>query len=138
MMIKSVILRCDPDRAFALFTEHAGLWWPAGRRHTEDESSTIRMERSGRFFERAEDGTEIELGIVRVFDPPARLVLDWFTGSGRDTPTLVDVRFEAAGDGTRVTVTHDMGTAAADIFCSNLAAYERSWDLVLGAVAGYA
>ena len=69
MIIKSVFLRCDPGRAFALFTEHAGLWWPAQRRHTRDAASTIRMEAGGRFFERANDGAEVELGVVRLYEP---------------------------------------------------------------------
>jgi hypothetical protein len=65
MITRSVVLRCTPERAFALFTEHAGAWWPTERRHTQDASSEIRLEPHGRFFERASDGTEVELGVVR-------------------------------------------------------------------------
>jgi hypothetical protein len=28
MILKSVVLRCGAERAFELFTEHAGEWWP--------------------------------------------------------------------------------------------------------------
>jgi hypothetical protein len=137
-MIRTVTLACDPARAFALFTEHAGQWWPEERRHTADSASTIRMEASGRFYERAEDGTEVELGVVRVFDPPAHLALDWFPGSGKLHPTHVDIRFEAVAAGTLVTVTHEAGAAPADLFSRNQTGYDRSWELVLAAIADYA
>jgi Activator of Hsp90 ATPase homolog 1-like protein len=135
MIKRSVVLPCRPERAFALFTEHAGEWWPAERRHTKDAASTICIEATGRFFERAQDGTEVELGVVRLFEPTGRLVLDWYPGTGRTNPTQVDVRFEAVAEGTRVTVTHGPGTAGADLFGRNAAAYDRSWDLVLTSLA---
>ena len=135
MIVRSVDLRCSPERAFALFTERAGEWWPADRRHTEDERSAIRIEPSGRFFERASDGTEVDLGVVRLFEPPARLLLDWYPGTGSESPTEVDIRFEAVDGGTRVTVTHDIGAASPDVFSRNAPAYGRSWDSVFSALA---
>ena len=135
MIIKSVVLRCDPERAFALFTEHAGLWWPAERRHTKDAGSMIRMEASGRFFERANDGAEVELGVVQLFEPGNRLLLDWYPGTGPANPTQVRVTFESIDEGTRVTVHHGPGPAGADTFGRNAPAYVRSWDMVLAALA---
>jgi len=135
MIVKSVVLACDPGRAFALFTEHAGLWWPAGRRHTADAGSTIRMEASGRFFERSNDGTEVELGVVRHFEAASRMVLDWYPGTGRENPTRVEITFEAADGGTRVTVHHGPGSAGSVDFGRNASAYDRSWDAVLAAAA---
>lgn len=137
MIVKSVILACDPDRAFTLFTEQAGLWWPAARRHSNDANSTIRMEAAGRFYERSRDGTEVELGVVRQFEPARRLLLDWYPGTGPDFPTRVEITFEALDGGTKVTVRHDRGAADPAVFESNASAYERSWSLVLAAVAAY-
>jgi hypothetical protein len=65
MIVKSVVLRCDPERAFLLFTERAGQWWPADRRHTGDPASTIRIEATGRFYERASDGTECDIICIK-------------------------------------------------------------------------
>jgi hypothetical protein len=138
MIIKSVVLACHPERAFTLFTEHAGLWWPAERRHTQDSASIIRIEAAGRFFERASDGTEVELGVVQRFEPSTRLLLDWYPGTGRTHPTQVDVRFEAVDGGTRVTVHHSAGAAGADAFERNAPAYARSWDAVLAALSNHA
>lgn len=137
MIVKSVVLACDPGRAFALFTEQAGLWWPAGRRHSKDPNSTIRMEATGRFFERSNDGTEVELGVVRHFEPARRLLLDWYPGTGPESPSQVEITFEAADGGTRVTVRHRQGSAGSAAFEGNAPAYDRSWDQVLAAAASH-
>jgi uncharacterized protein YndB with AHSA1/START domain len=138
MIVKTVELSCEPERAFHLFTERAGEWWPSDRRHTEDDASTIRIEREGRFYERAADGTEVQLGRVRRFEPPHRLALDWFPGTGSAHPTFVEVEFEPVAGGTRVTVTHGAGAAPTATFDANARGYERSWLLVLNALAGAA
>ena len=137
MIAKTVILRCPPGRAFTIFTEKAGAWWPDDLRHTNVAASVIRIQASGRFFERANDGTEVELGVVRVFEPASRLVIDWFPGSGSEHPTQVEIRFEPAAGGTLVTISHDAGTAGIDIFSKNASRYARSWDRVLACVARY-
>lgn len=137
MIDKSVILACGPERAFELFTERAGLWWPAARRHSKDPKSTIRMEATGRFYERSRGGTEVELGAVRQFEPGKRLVLDWYPGTGPESPTQVEITFEPVGGGTKVTVRHDRGAADEALFGRNAAAYDRSWGLVLASAAAF-
>jgi len=134
MIRKSVVLPCSPERAFALFTEEAGQWWPADKRHTEDSASVIRIEASGRFFERASDGTEVTLGVVRHFEPAQRLVLDWYPGTGEADATQVEVRFEPVEGGTRVTVMHDLGAASVETFARNAPTYDRNWGPVLAAL----
>ena len=131
MIVKTVVLRCDCDRAFKLFTEHAGEWWPAERRHTKDATSTIRMEQSGRFYERATDGRVVELGVVREWAPNARLMLDWYPGTGPSFPTQVEVTFAPVDGGTLVTIKHSEGAAGFERFSVNVAAYDTSWNLVL-------
>ncbi len=120
-----------------LFTEHASQWWPVERRHTKDAASAIRIEPSGRFFERARDGTEAELGVVRQFVPASRLVLDWYPGTGRQNPTQVEVAFEAIEAGTRVTITHGPGSAPIELYTRSAPIYGPSWDLVLAALVRY-
>lgn len=134
VVVKRAELACSPTRAFSLFTEHAGAWWPADRRHTNDAASTVRIEASGRFYERANDGTEVELGIVREFVPARRLVLDWYPGTGPTAPTRVEVTFVASDVGTSVTVRHGPGIAGDELFTKRVSAYDRSWDLVLAAL----
>jgi uncharacterized protein YndB with AHSA1/START domain len=132
---KTVLLACPPERAFRLLTEDAGAWWPSDRRHTRDPKSLITIESGGRFYERATDGTEVELGVVRVFDPPRRLVLDWYPGTGPAEPTHVEILLMPEGAGTRVHLAHRAGPHSADAYAKKVAAYERSWTLVFAAWA---
>ena len=99
MIDKSVVLPCGPDRAFALFTDEISRWWPPERRHTSDPSSQITLSAAGAFLERAADGTTLDLGLVRVWEPPARLVLDFYPGTDPEHPTAVEIVFSPEGDG---------------------------------------
>jgi uncharacterized protein YndB with AHSA1/START domain len=133
MIEKTLLLACPPERAFALLTEEAGQWWPPDRRHTRDPESSIVIEPLGRFYERAGDGTEVELGVVRVFEPPRRLVLDWYPGTGPAEPTHVEILLVPEGACTRVHLTHRAGPLSAESYAKKAAAYERSWTLVFAA-----
>lgn len=128
---KSVFLPLDPAAAFELFTEHAGEWWPEERRHTKDPESEIAILATGRFFERSRAGVEVELGRVREWAPPHRLVLDFYVASGPDAPTDVTITFTAEGDGTRVTVDHRPTAASARIWTERAPRYAASWERVL-------
>ena len=65
IVVKSVTLPLAPAAAFDLFTQRIAEWWPPDRRHTPDPRSEIFLLASGRFYERARDGREVELGLVR-------------------------------------------------------------------------
>lgn len=138
MIQKTLLLPCSLERAFALLTEEAGTWWPSDRRHTTDPKSAIHIEAGGRFYERACDGSEVELGIVRVFEPPRRLVLDWYPGTGPAAPTHVEIVLAPEGDRTRVRLIHRAGPSSADSYAEKATAYERSWTLVFAAWLGAA
>jgi uncharacterized protein YndB with AHSA1/START domain len=138
MITKTVRLACSSEKAFALFTEHASEWWPASRRHTQDVESSIRMVAGGRFWEQGRDGREVELGRVRIWDPPRRLVLDFFVGTDAEHPTEVTATFEPEGDGTRVTIDHRPTPASELLWRSRASVFEQSWTQVLEALAGAA
>lgn len=135
MIEKSAFLRCPPARAFSLFTERASDWWPETLRHTTDPRSEIAMLAEGRFYERAANGVEVELGRVTVWEPPARLILDFYPGTDAAHPTEVVVRFTATDGGTRVVVEHGPKAESADLWAAGAAAFERAWDLLLPGLA---
>jgi uncharacterized protein YndB with AHSA1/START domain len=136
---RSVVLPCGQVAAFALFTERASDWWPPGRRHTGDDESAVLLTPGGRFWERARDGREVELGRVLEWESPARLVLDFFPGTDADHPTRVVITFEPAADGTVVRVQH-RPTPASDgaLWLERSPAFARSWSTVLEALRGAA
>lgn len=134
MIEKSVMLPLTPAAAFELFTTRVSEWWPADRRHLKDSSSRLFMLASGRFYERASDGTELDLGRVRIWESPHRVVLDFFIGTDAAHPTEVEIRFTAEGAGTRVTVRHRPTDHSAEDWDKRAPLYERSWDAVLAAL----
>jgi len=138
MIEKSAFLTCSPARAFELFTERASEWWPEAVRHTPDPRSEIRMVASGRFWERARDGHEVELGRVLTWEPPRRVVLDFYPGTDALHPTEVTILFGAEADGTRIVVEHRPKLESAELWATAAHRFERSWGLVLPALQGAA
>jgi len=111
---KSVVVPLAVDRAFALFTEQIGSWWPReyqiGR--SAYETAFVEPRAGGRWYERGSDGSECDWGRVLAFDPPHSISLTWQIGADwqydpdPEHGSIVDVRFTADGDGTRVELTH--------------------------------
>ena len=61
----------------------------------------------GRLVERLSNGKVFEIGRVRAWEPPKRLVFGWRQATfGPGQATEVEVRFEPVGEETRVTVEH--------------------------------
>ena len=101
----------SPEVAFEKFTGEIGAWWrPNGLfQFTDGKSGQVAFEPGvgGRLTETYGDGTVFEIGRVRVWEPPARLVLSWRHASfAEDQETELHVRFDAIGAETRVTVEH--------------------------------
>jgi uncharacterized protein YndB with AHSA1/START domain len=143
---KSLTVRADLERAFAVFTGRIGGWWPL-QAYSIGGATPVGAEiepyEGGRWFERGEDGTECPWGHVRVWDPPHRVVLTWEISADwqadPDTVSEVEVRFTDAGDGrTTVELEHRGLEAYAEhagrmrgIFDS-----EQGWSALLQAFAG--
>jgi uncharacterized protein YndB with AHSA1/START domain len=110
-VIVSIRVDATPLRAFEAFTEEIGEWWrpnplfaltPRGDGHLRFEPGE-----GGRLVATLANGKEFEVGRITVWEPGERLALTWRQAtfaSGRSTQ--LDVRFEAVGDQTRVTVEH--------------------------------
>jgi hypothetical protein len=131
MIVKSVVLPLRPDAAFDLFTQRINDWWPPDRRHTRDPESEIFLLASGRFFERARDGQEAELGHVRSWNPPHLIVLDFFIATGPEHPTEVEIAFSPSGEGAAVTVTHRPKPSSESLWPERSPRYAPNWEAVL-------
>lgn len=136
ILVKSVVLPCDRARAFTLFTERIAEWWPPERKHIKDADSVVLLSPE-RFYERAVDGREVELGRVREWSPPERVVLDFYPGTDAARPTDVTITFTSEGSGARVTVEHRPTAASAELWHQRVGAYARSWDVVLPALLAF-
>jgi uncharacterized protein YndB with AHSA1/START domain len=135
VITKTVRLECPLARAFSVFTEQISEWWPPERRHTGDPNSRIVLSEAGRFFERDGAGKEVELGAVLSWEPPRRLLLDWYPGTDREHPTRVEVLFTPDGAGTRLLIMHSATASSEALFPLRAPRYQASWELVVQAFA---
>jgi hypothetical protein len=110
-VLVAIRVKADPQRAFHVFTTEIGQWWrPNGLfRFTPKSPGAVSFEggEGGRFIETLPDGKVFEVGAIKVWRPGERLVFGWRCAGfepGQDTE--VEVRFEAVGEETRVTVEH--------------------------------
>jgi uncharacterized protein YndB with AHSA1/START domain len=109
---KSILVAAAPERAFEVFTDGIGRWWPKTHSISEAELDRPVLEprAGGRWYERGVDGSECEVGKVLAWDPPGRLLLAWQLDPDwkfdPDLVTEVEVTFTPEGDGTRVELEH--------------------------------
>lgn len=138
MIINSVLLAMDVPQAFTLVTGRISEWWPPERRHTADSNSCIFLLASRRFYERAIDGREVELGKITLWNEPHLILLDFYIGTGPEHPTEVEMRFEADGAKTTVTVIHRPKPESAHLWDERSPHYATSWSIVLASLARHA
>ena len=111
---QSVVVEASPERAFYVFTQGMTSWWPIGSHSIGDRpmaEAVIEPRTGGRWYERADDGTECDWGRVLAWEPPDRVVLEWqISADWKADPAIhseVEVRFTPEGDGrTRVDLEH--------------------------------
>jgi len=110
---KSIVVGAPPERAFRVFTEQMGSWWPLATHHigkVDAKDAIVEPRVGGRFFERGVDGSECMWGHVLAWDPPRRVILSWeLNAEWKYDPSIkaeVEVTFVAEGSGTRVELEH--------------------------------
>ena len=110
-VLVAVRVAVPPKEAFDKFTREIAAWWRPNAlfRFTDGPSGRLAFEpgAGGRLIETGDDGTVFEIGRIRVWEPPARLVVGWRQASfAAGQETELHVRFDPLGGGTRVTVEH--------------------------------
>lgn len=113
-VVVSIRVPCSPIQAFDVFTDEIGEWWQDSElfRLTPRSPGVMAFEaptqdKPGRLIERLGAGKVFEIGEVRTWERGERLVVNWRQASfGPEHATEVEVRFEAVGTETRVTVEH--------------------------------
>jgi hypothetical protein len=96
-----------------VFTAGIGRWWPPSHAIGTSPLSDVVIEprAGGRWYQRGQDGSECQWGVVLSWEPPARVLLGWHLDSefkyDARIATEVELRFIAeSADVTRVELEH--------------------------------
>ena len=111
----SVVVDAPIERAFSVFTDEMGTWWPPEHHILEGQLAEMIFERreGGHVYDRGVDGSECRWARVLAYEPPERVVISWDISPQWRLETdpaktsEVEVRFVAeAPERTRVELEH--------------------------------
>ncbi len=130
---KTVNVALPVEKAFRLFTDGIGTWWPFATHSIGGEAveAAVFDVEAKRLYERADDGTEHDWGDILAWEPPNRFLLGWRVNPARPG-TEVEVRFEPEGTGTRVELEHRGWEKCGP---GERSSYDGGWEHVLGKFA---
>jgi uncharacterized protein YndB with AHSA1/START domain len=139
---RTVTVRCDPERAFDLFTNQMGTWWPVedySRAVSEFEHEDVKVtdlvfqaRLGGSILEHLTDGRILPWAEVIAWQPPHRVLLSWRPHSAPEPPTEVDVKFAEREGDTLVDVEHRGWQRLSEQFREGLyEIYARGWSTTL-------
>ena len=129
-----VVVEAPIERAFAVFTEGLGGWFPPEYNLLEvDIAERVFEPRvGGQVYDRGVDGSECHWGRVLAYEPPDRVVFSWDIDprwqieADAARTSEVEVRFTAeAPDRTRVELEH-----------RHLERHGEGWEGARGALSG--
>jgi uncharacterized protein YndB with AHSA1/START domain len=111
-VIVAIRVKAPPERAFQVFVAEIAAWWRPNMlfAFTPRAPGVMAFEpgSGGRLIETRAGGKVFEVGKIRAWEPPGRLVFGFRQATFTpEEDTEVEARFESVGDGeTRVTITH--------------------------------
>jgi uncharacterized protein YndB with AHSA1/START domain len=133
-----------PKEIFQRFVNDIGRWWPmsytfGGARFA---GAAIEPRAGGHWFETDADGRRTDWGDVRAFEPGRRLVLGFAISPDRkpeppEKASEVEIRFTAAGAGTRIDLEHrdfEKHGDGAEMLRNGMAS-QQGWPLLLASFA---
>ena len=110
-----IVVDAPIERAFAVFTDDIGSWFPREYNllETEIAERVFEPREGGHVYDRGTDGNECRWARVLSYEPPSRVVISWDIGpqwqieTDPDKTSEVEVRFTSEGPGrTRVELEH--------------------------------
>jgi len=128
----SVVVHAPIERAFSVFTDDIGSWWPPEHHILEGELAEMVFEprAGGHVYDRGSDGRECGWARVLAYEPPHRVVfswdisLQWQIQPDPAKTSEVEVRFTPEAEGrTRVDLEH-----------RNIHRHGEGWEQMHGAV----
>lgn len=99
-------IQCSIDKAFELFTDGFGTWWPREYSWSQEgmESIGIEPKVGGRCTEIGPEGFQLDWGRVLEWRPPEQLIITWQISPNRfpqpnpQHASTIDIVFKAVSD----------------------------------------
>ncbi|NEA32128.1 SRPBCC domain-containing protein [Streptomyces sp. SID13031] len=132
-VVKRVVVKATPERAFELFTAKLADWWPLATHSIGAAKATgVELEGAvgGRIVEYGEDGPLGYWGTVSDWDPPKSLSFTWHPGTDPKQAGSVTVSFKPVDDCTEVELVHTGWERRPD-GADARESYNTGWDYVL-------
>lgn len=136
-VVSTIVVPCDRQTAFEIFTEDMASWWPLDKRSMSVkqgkrvEALHVDARLGGQIVELSEDGTEYLWGTYRVFDPYTSVTLDFHMGMPPSKASTVEVVFTARGEArTEVVLSQSNWEAFGDLAEMMRNGYGSSWVLI--------
>lgn len=131
---KTVLVQCDVETAFRVFTAEIGAWWPTETHSIAEEhvrELVFEQREGGELYEVSAQGVRSHWAWVRAWEPPDRLVLDWHVNPEAPAATEIEVRFSPQGGGTAVHLEHRHWERLGAAGQERRDGYETGWEPVL-------
>ncbi len=137
-IIKTIEVPCSQEKAFGVFVNEMGSWWPLDKRSMSmisggkpAKSLRIDPKEGGKIVEIGHDDTEHLWGTIRSYDPHDLLTMDFHMGLPAENASLVEVRFTALGnERTRVELTHSNWEAFGEMAEMMRGGYGSGWVII--------
>jgi Activator of Hsp90 ATPase homolog 1-like protein len=141
---KEIVVEASQARAFRVFTEEHGAWWPLASHHIGEkaaETAIIEPRAGGRWFEQDAEGNETDWGHVLAWEPPGLVLLAWQLNASFDYDpelvTEVEITFTPVDDSTRVMLTHGKLERFGDAADRVAAQLSGGWPTIMQRFADY-
>ncbi|HXC56754.1 MAG TPA: SRPBCC family protein [Rhizomicrobium sp.] len=136
---KTLVVAAAQAHAFDVFTNGIDRWFP--RSHSIGASpllrSVVESRLGGRWYSVHEDGSEAVIGVMKVWEPPHRIVFSWEINAqwkaDAGVASEVEVTFTAEGpSSTRVALEHrGFEALGAEGGAKMRGDVDRGWPLIL-------
>ncbi len=137
-IIKTIEVPCSKKKAFGVFVNDMGSWWPLDKRsmskvHSGEPAKSLLIEPKlgGQIVEIGHDDTEHHWGTIKSYDPHDAISMDFHMGLPPENASLVEVRFTALeNERTRVELTHSNWEAFGEMAEMMRGGYGSGWVII--------
>ena len=137
-IIKTIEVPCGQEKAFAVFVNEMGSWWPLDKRSMSlkdtgkpAKSLSVEAKLGGKIVEVGHDDTEYLWGTIRSYDPHDSISMNFHMGLPPENASLVEVKFAALEkERTRVELTQSNWEAFGDMAEMMRDGYGSGWVII--------